>query len=68
MSKIENPQNTKGKGETRGDQKEQSAPGDSAHELIEENVERHVQPKSLLVRVTKPVWVEVNGLCRTLKT
>jgi len=43
MGKIEDPQNPKRKGKTRGDQKEQSAPGDSTHKLIEKDIKRHTQ-------------------------
>ena len=41
MGKIEDPQHAKGEGKTRGDQKEEGRPGDSAHELTEKDIERH---------------------------
>jgi hypothetical protein len=42
MGKIENPQDAKGEGKTRGDEKEQSAPGNSTHELIKKDVKGHI--------------------------
>ena len=43
MSKIEDPEHTEDEGETRGDQKEQGAPGDSTHELVKKDVKGHSQ-------------------------
>jgi hypothetical protein len=43
VGEVEDPQDTKGEGKTRGDQKEKGRPGNSTHELIEKNIERHVQ-------------------------
>ena len=43
MGKIEDPQHAKGEGKTRGDQKEEGRPGDSAHELTEKDVKRHIE-------------------------
>jgi hypothetical protein len=42
MGKIEDPQDTKGEGKARGDQKEQGAPGYSTHELIKKDIKRHI--------------------------
>jgi hypothetical protein len=53
MSKIEDPQDTEGERKARGDQKEQCAPGDSTHELVEENVKRHNLPKIQILNVAK---------------
>jgi hypothetical protein len=41
MGEIEDPQDAKGEGKTRGDKKEQSASGNSTHELIKKNVKGH---------------------------
>jgi hypothetical protein len=46
VCKIEDPQDTEGERKARGDQKEQCAPGDSTHELVEENVKRHNHPNN----------------------
>jgi len=54
MGKIEDPQHAKGEGKTRGDQKEEGRPGDSAHELTEKDVKRHnSKPLKFEIRISK---------------
>jgi hypothetical protein len=42
MGKVEDSQHAKSEGEARGDQKEEGRPGNSAHELTEKDVKRHL--------------------------
>ena len=45
VGEVKDPQDPKGEGKARGDQEEQGAPGNSAHELVEENVKGHNSSK-----------------------
>ena len=41
MGKIQHPQDAESERKARGDQEKEGRPGNSTHELVEENVERH---------------------------